>query len=108
MKQDNLIYWISTGLFCAMMLMSGFGYLTSPDMKAAFVHVGLPDWFREELGVAKILGAIALIVPMVDGRVKEWAYAGFGIVLISAMYAHLSNGDGMGKAAIPFFFWDYS
>ncbi len=58
MKQDNIIYWVSTGIFCALMLMSGFMYFTSPEAKAGFVHIGLPDWFREELGTAKILGAI--------------------------------------------------
>ena len=104
MKQDNIIYWVSTGIFCALMLMSGFMYFTSPEAKAGFAHIGLPDWFREELGTAKILGAITLLLPMIHHRVKEWAYAGFGIVLISASYAHLITGDGIGKAAIPFFF----
>ena len=52
--------------------------------------MGFPDYFRIELATAKILGAFAIILRMVPGRVKEWVYAGFAIAFISATTAHIS------------------
>ena len=95
MKQNNLIYWITTGLLSAMMLMSGVMYFIKPEMKEAFHTMGFPDWFRVELGAAKILGVAALLLPMVPSRFKEWAYFGFGIVIVSATIAHINTGQSV-------------
>ena len=46
MKTNKIIYWTTTGIISTMMLFSAFGYFTNPDMKAAFVHLGFPDYFR--------------------------------------------------------------
>jgi len=92
-------YWASTGLFALMMALSGVMYLTQPMMAQAFAHLGFPAYFRVELGVAKLLGVAALLAP-VPRRVKEWAYAGFGITLVSAVLAH-SVVDGPAKAVAP-------
>ena len=56
-------------------------------------HLGFPAYFRVELSWAKVLGVIALLAP-VPARIREWAYAGFAITLLSALIAHLSMGDG--------------
>src|SRR6187402_1236783 len=93
MKAQKITYWISTLLFSAMMLFSGYAYFTSPDVKAGFEHLGFPSYFRVELGIAKVIGAILIALPFVKGRFKEWVYAGFGITFISAIIAHLSVGD---------------
>ena len=53
------------------------------------------NWFRVELTVAKILGALALLIPTIPNRIKEFAYFGFAITLISAIIAHSSSGDGI-------------
>ena len=103
MKQDNIIYWACTGLVSALMLFSAFAYFTKPEMAEAFKHLGFPDYFRIELGIAKLLGVIALLVPMISSRLKEWAYFGFGIIFISAAIAHLSSGDGFKVAGFPLF-----
>ena len=103
MKQNNIIYWVSTALVSALMLFSAFAYFTKPKMAEAFKHLGFPDYFRVELGIAKILGAIVLLTPMISSRYKEWAYFGFGIVFISAIIAHLSSGDGFNGAGLPLF-----
>ena len=94
MNQNKLFYWIPTVLVSAMMLMSGVIYFIKTEMADAFKHLGFPDWFRIELGTAKILGVAALLLPMVPANIKEWAYAGFGIVFISALIAHYNVGDG--------------
>jgi DoxX-like family len=101
MNKNKIIYWVSTGIISAMMLFSAYNYFANPDMKAAFAHTGFPDFFRVELGIAKIVGVIALLLPMTPVRVKEWAYAGFGIVLISAAVAHYALGDPAANVITP-------
>lgn len=59
------------------MVLSFVNYLFNPVMVAGYAHIGFPDWFRVELGIAKLLGALALIIPAIPARVKEWAYACF-------------------------------
>ncbi len=92
-------YWVTTSLFAAMMTMSGVMYLTQPAMAEAFRHLGFPPYLRVELAIAKLLGVVALLAP-VPARVKEWAYAGFGITLISAVIAHAAV-DGPAAIAPP-------
>lgn len=90
----KITYWVSTGLLAAMSLIAGFAYLKgSPEMVQAFTHVGYPQQLRTILGIAKPLGAIALIVPGIP-KVKEWAYAGFAIAWICAFLGHYLAGDG--------------
>lgn len=102
MKKNKIIYWITTGLFSLMMLNSAFQYLISPDMEAAFDHLGFPAYFRIELAVAKFLGVIALLLPIVPRGFKHFAYAGFTIVLFSAGIAHASVGDPPIGTILPF------
>jgi len=90
-------------LVSAMMILVSVGYLRSPQFKTAFQHLGYPDHFRIELAVAKMLGAIALIVP-IGPRLKEWAYAGFTFTFLAAIVAHLSSGDTLGEAFGPMVF----
>jgi hypothetical protein len=84
MKKDKIIYWTATGIVVAIMLWSAFNFSFNKEMKGAFAHLGLPNWFRIELTVAKILGALALLIPAIPNRIKEFAYCGFAITLISA------------------------
>lgn len=104
MKKNKIIYWASTGIIGAMMLFSAYGYLTSEALKAAFVHLGFPGYFRIELAIAKITGAIVLLVPVIPKRIKELAYFGFAITFISAFIAHTSSGDPISVAIMPLIF----
>jgi hypothetical protein len=56
--------------------------------------LGYPVYFGTLLAVFKVLGSLALVIPMVPRRVKEWAYAGFGIDFISA-FVSLWVVDGL-------------
>tara|TARA_Y100000588_G_C13969230_1_gene802227 strand:- start:319 stop:693 length:375 start_codon:yes stop_codon:yes gene_type:complete len=94
MKKVNIIYWVATGLTSLMMAFSAFSYFTNPDVAAGFVHLGFPDYFRIELGIAKVIGVIVLLAP-VWPKLKEWAYAGFTINFISAFIAHQAVGDSL-------------
>lgn len=104
MKSLKITYWITTGLVVAGMLLSVYNYFFNPALKAAYMHIGFPDWFRVELGIAKLLGALALGIPVVPARVKEWAYAGFFINFFSAFLAHYEVGDPAMNQAAPLFF----
>ena len=86
-------YWIVTALFCLQIGFTAYAQLRLPQVAAAFTHLGFPDYFRVELSWAKFLGVVLLLAP-VPARLKEWAYAGFAITLVSALMAHLSVGDG--------------
>jgi uncharacterized membrane protein YphA (DoxX/SURF4 family) len=89
MKAKIIIYWISTLLICAMMAAVGIAYLMHvPKMDEAFQSLGYPPYFQNMLGVAKLLGAIALLVPGLP-LLKEWAYAGFTFTFIAAFISHL-------------------
>lgn len=101
MKTKRIIYWIATSLITAMMLMAGMSYFTTEEIKITFTHLGFPNYFRVELGMAKLIGAIVLILPPIKGKIKEWAYAGFTITFVSAIIAHLSVGDDASKWFAP-------
>lgn len=53
-------------------------------------HLGMPYWFHLELGIGKFIGGLILILPFFPKRIKEWAYVGFGIDILSATIAHLT------------------
>jgi DoxX-like protein len=90
----KVTYWATTGLLAAMSVFAAFSYLSgSPEAVAGFTHVGYPQQLRILLGIAKLAGAIALIVPGLP-VLKEWAYAGFAFAWIAAFVAHYQAGDG--------------
>jgi hypothetical protein len=90
----KIAYWVSTGLVAAMSAMAAFAYLSgSPQAVEGFARAGYPQQLRIILGVAKPLGAIALLVPGF-AKLKEWAYAGFTFAWISAFVAHYLARDG--------------
>lgn len=86
-------YWIATGLLCLQMGFTAYAQLSLPQVAESFRHLGFPSYFRVELACAKLLGILVLLTP-VPARLKEWAYAGFAITLVSAVVAHLAVGDG--------------
>lgn len=100
MKKTNIIYWVTTVLAMLSGASSAFMYFTNPKFIETFSHLGFPGYFRIELGIAKIIGMLVLLVPAFPARVKEWAYAGFGIVFISAVVAHGAT-DGPSVAFFP-------
>lgn len=101
MKATKITYWLTTVLFALMMMSSALGYFISDAMKETFTQLGFPSFFRVELGIAKILGGAVLLLPFVKGKIKEWAYAGFTITVVSAFIAHLSVGDPAAKWSAP-------
>lgn len=96
-KSNKIIYWISTALLAFGMLGSGISQLLHvKEMDELITHVGYPLYFMYIIGVWKILGVIAILIPKFK-LVKEWAYAGFFFLMTGALVSHLFMGDS-GKA----------
>ncbi|HKC68029.1 MAG TPA: DoxX family protein [Bacteroidia bacterium] len=104
MKKNKIIYWITTGIIGLMMVFSAVQYFTNLKVEEGFTHLGFPNYFRVELGLAKLIGALVLLIPQIPLRIKEWAYAGFGIVFISATIAHYMSGDAVAMVISPMVF----
>ena len=87
MSKTKKLYWLFTFLFAAFM-----GITAIPDVlmqKEAVNYIkalGYPEYFILFIGVAKVLGSIAILVPGFR-RLKEWAYAGLVFDLIAAIYS---------------------
>lgn len=99
-RQAAAGYWLATGLLALFMAKSGLAYLTQDAVRVECQRLGFPDYFRVELALAKFLGVLALLGP-VGPRLKEWAYAGFGILLVSAGIAHLAAGESLRACTGP-------
>jgi hypothetical protein len=109
-RGTTVVYWIATGLFCLQMSFTAWAELRLPQVAEAFTRLGFPGYFRIELSWAKVLGVVLLLAP-VPPRLREWAYAGFAIDLVSALIAHFAAGDGpeaWGWAAITSVLWGLS
>jgi uncharacterized membrane protein YphA (DoxX/SURF4 family) len=84
----KIAYWATTGLLSALSLFAAYSYLSGNSQAVeGFAHVGYPQQLRILLGIAKLLGVIALLIPGWP-RLKEWAYAGFTFAWIAASVAH--------------------
>ncbi len=101
MKRDRIMYWIATATLALILGFSGTMYFINPDMKGAFLHLGFPDYFRVELGIAKLIAVPLLLVPQVPRRLKEWVYVGVGIDFVSAAIAHASSNDPASSIITP-------
>lgn len=101
MNYRKIGYWAATGLLA---FAFGFGgamdIAQPPDVLAGMAHLGYPAYFATLIGVWKVLGAIAIVVPGF-GRVKEWAYAGIVFDLTGAAVSHAASGDDAGHVLTP-------
>ena len=93
MKKTNTFYWIFTALFSFMMFGSAIPDVLRSSEAVQGMHgeLGYPLYFIPFIGVAKVLGVIAILVPGFS-RLKEWAYAGLMFDLIGATYSIIAIG----------------
>ena len=99
MKKYKILFWVTTVII---FLFEGvMPALTSHTemAKEGIRHLGYPAYFGIMLAVFKVLGSLALIIPAVPKRIKEWAYAGFGIDFIAA-FVSIWAVDGFNPALI--------
>lgn len=99
MKKEKIIFWSATVLiFLFEGVMPAFTSQTEVA-KEGIRHLGYPEYFGNALVVFKVLGALALIIPQIKGRLKEWVYAGFTFDFIFASISHTAI-DGFGFQSI--------
>ncbi len=93
MKNTNILYWVITGIFAAFMTLTAIpDIMMVPEAVTYMNHLGYPNYFIPFIGVAKVLGAIAILIPGFP-RLKEWAYAGLFFDLFGASYSAIAK-DG--------------
>ena len=101
MKKDKLIFWTATTIIA---LLEGLmPALTSQTelAKEGIKHLGYPEYFGNALVIFKILGVLALVIPGVPKRVKEWAYAGLAFDFIFAAISHFVIDGINGQTLFP-------
>jgi DoxX-like family len=97
-KAGKIIYWIATAWLALGMLSTGIVQLLKVDEEVDMMtRLGYPVYFLTIIGVWKILGVVAVLLPA--GRqvflnlIREWAYAGFFMAMSGAVISHLASGD---------------
>lgn len=101
MKPTVIAYWISTALLVLVFLGGGVMDLRQPpEVLESMKALGYPAYFATLLGLWKLSGALALVVPGFP-RVKEWAYAGMFFDLTGAAVSHAAVGDPFAKTLVP-------
>jgi hypothetical protein len=96
-----LLYWVPTSLVALGAFLGGVSSVLRVDSAVASIHhLGYPEYFAVLLGVAKLLGAVALLAP-VSRTLREWAYAGFSFDAIAAMVSIAAVGDPIGQTVGP-------
>lgn len=92
-KRNKIIYWIATIWLALGMTSTGIVQLLKVKEEVDMMtHLGYPIYFLNILGICKILGVVAVLMPGFH-LVKEWAYAGFFFVMSGAVFSHLVHGD---------------
>src|SRR5438552_19198024 len=100
--RNKIIYWISTIWLALGMLSTGTLQLfkmkaegaVAPPGVYGITHLGYPIYFLTILGIWKILGVVAVLIPKFP-LLKEWAYAGFFFAMSGAVFSHIAIGDPM-------------
>jgi hypothetical protein len=95
-KAGKIIYWIATIWLALGMLSTGLVQLIKAQEGQGGVdmitHLGYPVYLLTLIGIGKILGVVALLIPK-NLLLKEWAYAGFFFIMSGAIFSHIALGD---------------
>jgi len=97
-NRNKIIYWIATIWLALGMVSTGIVQLLKQKAGQGgadmITHLGYPVHLLTLLGICKILGAIAVLLPKFP-LLKEWAYAGFCFIMLGAIFSHVASGDSM-------------
>lgn len=93
-KKNKIIYWIATIWLALGMVSTAIVQLIEmkEEVDKTSLHLGFPIYFLTIIGVWKLLGTIAVLVPKFP-LLKEWAYAGFFFLMTGAIMSHFAVGD---------------
>lgn len=95
-KKPKITYWIATIWLALGMVSTGAVQLLKANEgqggAEVLTHLGYPVYLLTLLGISKLLGTVAVLIPKFP-LLKEWAYAGFFFVMTGAIFSHLAVGD---------------
>jgi len=101
---EAMLYWVPTILVVLNAAVGGvFDAIRAREALDVFRHLGYPDYFATLLGVAKVLGGVALVAP-IPRTLREWAYAGLTFDVIAAIASIVAVGDPVRNTIIPMLF----
>ncbi len=94
-KSHRIIYWVATIWLSLGMVSTAIVQLMKmqEEVDKICTHLGYPIYFLTMIGIWKLLGVVAVLVPKFP-LLKEWAYAGFFFAMTGAIYSHFAVGDG--------------
>ena len=103
MKTNKIIFWVVTTLLILWEGVMPLGtVLFAPQyVNAGTKPLGYPDYFAYTLIYSKVFGVIAISLPKIQGRLKEWAYAGLTFNLIYAFISHACVDKNIGFMLMP-------
>ena len=97
-KRNKIIYWIATIWLALGMISTGLVQLfkgkTGQGGLEMITHLGYPVYLLTLLGIWKMLGTVAVLIPKFS-LLKEWAYAGFFFIMTGAIFSHVAVGDSL-------------
>lgn len=93
LKTMKIIYWVTTLSLSIFLLWSTFSYLFHKNTIEGITALGFPDYFRVQLAVLKFLAVAILLTPWIPLYIKEWAYVGIGLFILTAIVAHAAHKD---------------
>ncbi len=100
MKVSKIVYWGSTGLLSALLIMSSGMYIfNNAAIHQAYQGFGYPTYLIYPLVVVK-LSAVIVLLTQKNSLLKEWVYAGLFFEFVLAFFAHVMIGDGEQMGAI--------
>jgi|SRR6218665_180174 len=93
-KRNKIIYWVATVWLSLGMASTGIVQLLKmkEEVTKTSMTLGYPTYFLTIIGVWKLLGVVAILIPKYP-VLKEWAYAGFFFLMSGALFSHLAIGD---------------
>ncbi|MBK9224484.1 MAG: DoxX family protein [Flavobacterium sp.] len=101
MKKEKILFWTATTIIALFEGLMPALTFQSEMAKEGIRHLGYPEYFGNALVVFKVLGVLALIIPQIPKRVKEWAYAGFAFDFIFASISHGAVDGINGQTFFP-------
>lgn len=91
-RRHIIAYWVTTALVVFELVLGGvWDIMRVPQVRGLIERLGYPPYFLVILGIWKLLGAVALVIPGFP-RLKEWAYAGVIFDLTGAVASLLASG----------------
>jgi uncharacterized membrane protein YphA (DoxX/SURF4 family) len=104
MNSKTISYWATTGIVAFVLISGGAAQIARlPQNVEGVLHLGYPVYFITLIGVWKVLGGIALVMPKFP-RLKEWAYAGTFFELTGASISHIASDDTAWHVLVPLLF----